>query len=130
MDFKKEFAALAQKKNLSYQFQEFKNCFGGDWVVWTYSLYNDSGCFTVSYWTQREEVDFYYAEKFSTDRKELCAKPINVFEAEQEIWRKNKRIWIFNNPFFYCSPKRIIKALIEVINSLIEKNNEFFGIKL
>ncbi len=31
MDFKKEFANLAKKYNLSYQYQDFHNCFGGNW---------------------------------------------------------------------------------------------------
>ncbi len=130
MDIKKEFTNLAKKYNLSYQYQEFENCFGGNWWVYTHSLYNESGCFTIHCLPQRGEVDFYYSEKFSHDRKELCGKPINVYEVEKEIWIKKEKIVFFKNPFYYWNHKRVIKTLIQVINVSIEKNNEFFGIKI
>ena len=130
MDFKKELGDLANKYNLKYQYQEFTNCFGGNWVVYTHSLYNASGCFTICYLPQRGEIDCYYAERFSADRKELCDKLINVFEAEKDIWINKAKFWIFKKPFYYWSPDRIIKTLIEVINVSIKKNNEFFGIKV
>ena len=130
MNLKKEFEELAKKNNLTYQYQEFNNCFGGSWFVYTHSLYNDSGCFTIHCLPQRAEVDCYFANNFSTDRKELCGKAINVFKVEEEIWNKNEKIWIFRNPFYYWKPERMIKTLIEVINVSIEKNNEFFGIKI
>ena len=130
MDLKKEFTDLAKKYNLNYKYQEFKNCFGGNWLVCTHSLYNDSGCFTIHCLPQRGEVDFYFADKFSTDRKELCSKAVNVYEVEKSIWKKKTKIWFFKNPFYYCSQDKIIKTLIEVINTSIEENNEFFGIKI
>ncbi len=49
---------------------------------------------------------------------------------KKEIWSKNAKIWFFKNPFFYWNHEKIIKTLIEVINISIEKNNEFFGIKI
>ena len=130
MNFKEEFNILAKKHHLSYQYQEYKNCFGGNWVVYTHSLYNDSGCFTIHCVAQRSEVSCYFAEKFSTDRKELCGKIINVFDVEKEIWSKHQKIWFFKNPFFFWSPEKIIETLIEVIYTSIEKNNEFFGVKI
>ena len=130
MDFKKEFTDLAQKYNLSYQYQDFENCYGGNWWVYTHSLYNDSGCFTIYCLPQRCEVSFYFADKFSTDIHELCDKLINVFDFEKEIWSKHEKFLIFKNPFYYWSIERTIKVLIEVINVLIEKSNEFFGIKI
>lgn len=130
MDFKKEFTDLAKKYHLNYQYQDFKNCFGGNWWVYTHSLYNDSGCFTIHCLPQRGEVDFYFADKFSADRKELCGNPINVYEIEKEIWNKNAKIWFFKNPFYYWNQEKIIKTLIEIINVLIEKDNEFFGVKI
>lgn len=130
MDIKEEFISLANKYNLSYRYQDFKNCFGGNWWVYTHSLYNDSGCFTIYCLPQRGEVEFYFSEKFSTDRKELCEKPINAYQVEKEIWSKNEKIWFFKNPFFYWNSERIVKTLIEVINISIEKNNEFFVVKI
>ena len=93
-------------------------------------MYNDSGCFTIHCLPQRGEVDFYFADKFSTDRKELCSKALNVYEVEKEIWEKKTKIWFFKNPFYYWNQDKIIKTLIEVINVSIKKNNEFFGIKI
>ena len=79
---------------------------------------------------QRGEVDCYFSEKFSNDRKQLCQKAINVFEVEKEIWNKNSKIWFFKNPFYYWNTENILKTLIEVIKVSIEKNNEFFGVKI
>ena len=126
-----EFADLAEKYNLSYQYQEFNNCFGGHWFVYTHSLYNDSGCFTIHCVPQRAEVNCYFTSKFSTDRTELCSgDQINEFEVEREIWSKNEKIWFLKNPFYYWNEQNIIKTLIEVIEISIEKNNEFFGVKI
>lgn len=130
MDFKKEFTDLAKKYNLNYQYQDFKNFFGGNWWVYTHSLYNNSGCFTIHCLPQRGEIDFYFADKFSTDRNELCEKSINVYETEKEIWKNNAKIWFIKNPFYYLNQDNVIKTLIEIIKISIEKNNEFFGVKI
>ena len=130
MDFDAELRKLAEKHNLHYQFQKFENCFNGNWLVYTYSLYNESGCFTISYMPQRFEVDCYYAERFSTDRQELCNKAVDIFETEKDIWNRRETFWIFKNPFYYWSTKNIIKTLIEVINVSIEKNNGIYGIEI
>ena len=130
MDFKREFDDLAKKYKLSYQYQVFEKCFGGNWYVIAHSLYNTSGCFTIHCLPQRGEVDCYYAEKFSNDRKKLCGKLVNIFEVERDIWSRKEKIWFFKNPFYYWNSDRIIKTLIEVITVSIEKHNQFFGIKL
>ena len=67
------------------------------------------GCFTIHCLPQRGEVDFYFADKFSTDRKELCGIPINVYEIEKEIWNKNAKIWFFKNPFYYWNQEKKLK---------------------
>ena len=130
MNFEKQFVDLAKRYNLTYIYQYFNDCFGGNWYVYTHSLYNDSGCFTIHCLPQRGEVDCYYAKRFSNDREELCDELINIFEVEKEIWNKSEKILFFKNPFYYWNPNRIIKTLFEVIKVSIEKNNEFFGIKV
>ena len=130
MDFKNAFSELAEKYNLTYRYQEFNNCSGGNWFVCTHSLYNETGCFTVQYLPQRGEVGCFFSRKFSAKREFLCHNEINVFAAEKEIWDKKEKIWIFKNPFYYWSPKRTIKTLIQVIECSINKNEEFFGIKI
>ena len=123
MHFKIEFESLAKKHQLSYQYQEFKNCFGGDWFVCTHSLYNETGCFTIQCVPQRGEVDCYYAKSFSTEREELLGRLINIFDFEKMIWEKNQKIWIFKNPFFYWQNKKVINTIIEVLESLLSKSN-------
>lgn len=54
MDFKKEFTILAEKYNLNYQYQDFKNCFGSNWWFYKHSLYNDSGCFQSMFYHKEE----------------------------------------------------------------------------
>ena len=53
-----------------------------------------------------------------------------MFLKLKEIWDKNSKIWFFKNPFYHWNSEKIIKTLIEVIKVLIEKNNEFFGVKI
>lgn len=130
MDVKKQLSDLAHKYNLTYLYQDFENCYGGNWWVCTHSLYNDTGCFTIHCLPQRGEVNCYYTEKISNDRKELCGKEINIYEVKKTIWDKNEKIWIFKNPFFYWNIDNIIKTIIEIINILIEEDNEFFGVKI
>ena len=130
MSVKEELSSLAQKYGLKYQCQDFENCYGGDWWVCTHSLYNESGCFTIHCLPQRAEVEFYFAERFSRNRSQLCDQEINVYEFEKEIWEKDRKIGSFKIPFYYWNRDRIIKALIKVITALIEKNNEFFGVKI
>lgn len=122
------FESFAKKHNLNYAYQEFNNCFGGNWWVCTHSLYNDSGCFTIHCVPGRGDVDCYFAARFSTDRKVLCENLINIYEIEKDIWVKHEKIWIFKNPFFYWSQDRVIKAILEVMETSIAKNNEFLEI--
>ena len=130
MEFKKQFKELAEKFKLEYRYQEFSNCFGGLWFVFTHSLFNESGCFTVHCLPQRAEIDFYYASTFSTDRQRLCEKAIDVFATETEIWKKHERIGIFKKPFYYCNIGNVIRVLLEVIEVLVVKEGGFFGIKV
>ena len=130
MDFKKRFSDLASKYNLNYEYQEFERCFMGNWRVFTHSLYNNFGCFTIQHIPQRGEVDCYVAPKFSSNREALCETLVNVYGVEKEIWAQHEKLWIFKNPFFYWNTNKIIATVLEVIEASIEKNNEFFGIEI
>ena len=121
---------LAMKYGLKYQYQTFEKCYSGNWYVLTHSLYNESGCFTISCLPQRGEVEFYFAERFSCNLRELCSQEINVYAFEKEIWEKSKKIGPFISPFSYWNPNRVLDTLIKVITVLIEKNNEFFGVEI
>ncbi|MBO7151599.1 MAG: hypothetical protein J6V77_02065 [Clostridia bacterium] len=127
---KNELSVLAEKYNLEYQYQEFPNSLNGSGFVYTHSLYNEFGCFTIHCYPQRGEIDCYYAERFSTNRKQLCGTTINVYEYEKEIWRKHDHFWIFRKPFFYWSIEKIKKALLEVIAAQLKKGDYLFNIRL
>ncbi len=130
MEFQEKILNLAQKYNLNHYYQVFEHCFGGNWTAFTYSLYNDSGCFTIEHLPQRGEVSCYFAPHFSYNREELCRKEINIFELEHDIWTRRERFWIFKNPFFYWNTKKVLETILEVVESSIKKNNEFVGIKI
>ena len=129
MNIEKLFAFLEDNYDLSYKYQEFTNCFGGNWAVQTHSFYNDSGCFTIYIEVQRG-MDFWYASRFSTERDRLCETGVDVSSIEPQIWNKHKRILCFNNPFFWWSNKKVLLALAEALKSHLEKHNEFFGIQV
>ena len=122
---------LVDEYNLKYSQQTFNHYPFGDYTTKTYSFYNESGCFTINYLLQKDELDFYFSTEFSTECKKLQGKLVNIWIDEPEIWNKNQK-WIFSikDPFFWWKKKKIIKTLAEVIKIKIHKNNEFFGIKI
>ncbi len=130
MTIKEKLIILAQRYDLNYQYQQFDNCYGGYWFVCTHSIYNKTGCFTVCCLPQRNEISFYYATKFSRNLKELCFQEVDVYQFEKDIWGKNSKIGPLKNPFFYWSENKIVNTLIKVIIAQIEKQHEFFGIKI
>lgn len=129
MNIEKLFDFLVKDYNLSYRYQEFTNCYGGNWIVQTHSFYNDSGCFTIYIEIQRG-MEFWYASRFSTKREDLCEREIYVSSIEPQIWNKHQRIWIFKNPFFWCSDNKVLSTLAEALKAHLAKDNEFFGIQV
>lgn len=120
---------LVEEYNLKYSEQTFNNQPFGNYTTKTYSFYNDSGCFTVNYLLQRDELDFYFSSKFSNERSKLQEKLVNIWVDEPEIWNKHQK-WIFSikDPFFWWKKEKVINALAETIKTKIDKNNEFFGV--
>lgn len=131
-DIEKAFEFLVKDCGLKYKYQAFYDAFhdGRGWNIFTYSYYNESGCFTIHTMPQRGELDFYYSEKISTNFENLYEKSINVATIEKEIWEKHSKIWIFNRPFFWWSTRRVVQALAEVLKVHIAKHGEFCGIKI
>lgn len=130
MNVKELFEFLIKEYGLSYQFQEFTNCYNGGWIVRTYSFFNDSGCFTISHLLQRDELDFFFAPYFAQDRKKLCVKDVNITAIEPHVWEKNSKVWIFKNPFFWWSNKRILTTFAEALKIHLMKSESFFGINV
>ncbi len=115
---------LVDKYHLKFTAQDFPSCPFGNYTTKTYSFYNDTGCFTISYLLQKNELDFYFSNTFSSKYASLCKKLLNVWVEEPEIWRKHRN----KHPFFWWNKKKILSALAEVIREKIHKNNEFFGV--
>lgn len=130
MDIEEKFKFLVEEYGCVYQYQEFHKCYGGDWIVYTYSFYNENGCFTIRSMPQRGELDFYYAHKFSTCLEKLCDKMINVCSVEEELWEKHTKIRGLKNPFFWWRIQNVLNVLAEVIKVHIKEHGEFFGIKV
>ena len=126
----KELMFLVEKYGLRFTEQIFEGTPFGNWVTKTYSFYNDSGCFTITELLQRDEIDFYFSDAFSTDYPALRQRRLNVWD-DNEILKKHQK-WIFGlkNPFFWRNKKKYMKALAEIINTKIGENKEFFGIKI
>ena len=129
MKIEELFGFLIKDYGLTYRYQEFSNCYSGKWTVHTHSFYNDSGCFTIYIEIQRG-MDFWYASHYSTGRKELCEREIDVSSIEPQIWKKFEKKWIFKWPFFWWNDNKVLNALAEVLKVHLAKNDNFFGIQI
>ena len=114
---------LVDEYNLKYSVQTFNNYPFGNYKTKTFSFYNDSGCFTIRYLLQKDELDFYFSSRFSNECKELQERLINIWIDEPEIWKKHQK-WIVSlkDPLFWLKKKKVIKALAETIKTKIDKN--------
>lgn len=130
MDIKNLFDYLVKDYSFTYQEQVFPNCYNGNGTVYTYSFYNDNGCFTIHSYPVRGELDFFCADRFSPIREELCGRWVDLRAIEKEIWDKHSKIGFLKRPFFWYSHDKILKAFSEVLKAHIEKYGEFFGIKV
>ena len=130
MNVEKLFSFLVEDYGLNYRQQDYSNCYGGNWLVRTYSFYNDSGCFTIHTVPQRGELDFYYSHIFSTKREELCERLIDICSIEPQIWERHMNFGVIKNPFFWWSSNRVLNALAEVLRIHISAHKEFFGVRV
>ena len=129
MNIEELFDFLKKDYNLSYKYQEFTKCYEGNWIVQTHSFYNDSGCFTIYVEIQRG-IEFWYASRFSTERKELCEREIDIYSIESGIWDRYAKFWIFKLPFFWWNENKVLRTLAKVLKVHLAKNNDFFGIRV
>ena len=123
------FDFLTKDYNMTYRYQEFSNCYGNRCTVHTHSYFNDTGCFTIYIEIQRG-MEFWYASRFSTERKELCERGIDVSSIEPQVWSKYERLCFFKNPFFWWSDKRVLSTLAEAVKVHLAKDNSIFGIQV
>lgn len=133
MNIEKMFDFLVTDYGLTYRFQEFRNCYSGNWIVQTYSFYNDSGCFTIHYLPQRDELSYFYSTRFSTVREVLCEKEIGeniIYSMEPKVWNKYSKVWLFKRPFFWYSSNKILRTFAEALKVYLSNNKSFFDIYL
>ena len=130
MNVRELFEFLIKDYGFSHEYQQFENCYNGNWVVQTHSFYNDNGCFTIHYLCQKNELNFYYASQFSSNLEELCERMVDVRSIEPTVWDRYSKIWIFNRPFFWWNNNKVLIVFAQALNTHLHKNNEFFGIKI
>ena len=125
MDIQKQFEFLTKDYGLKYSYQDFHNCYDGYWWVCTHSYYNSSGCFTIVHLPQRNELDFYYAKQIGNTLESLHECTIDEQSVEPGIWAKAKKKFLFG-----YRNSLILETLAVVIQQQINKNGEFFGVKI
>lgn len=130
MNVEEIFDFLIKDYNFSYKYQKFVNCYEGNWIVQTYSFYNNSGCFTIHFLPQRNELDFYYSSRFSTEHKKLCERIVDICSIEPDIWNKYTKIWIFKRPFFWWNNNKVLYTFAEALKTHLDKSKDFFGIQI
>lgn len=136
LQVKKNLDFLCLDYNLKYKASEFTNYLSTNGSVETYSYYNDFGCFTISNFAVKGELDYLVFKSIDEMQQCFLSKAsisnflINIFNYEQEIWKKNQKLLFFKNPFCWLNTNKTLRVLSEVIKSQIKKNGNFFGIKI
>jgi hypothetical protein len=130
MEIAELFDFLTKEHSFSYSHQEFDNCYGGHWIVHTYSFYNSNGCFTIYCMPERNELDFYVSDKFSTSREELLDKIVDISTIEPEIWKKRTKFLGISRPFFWINTNKVLRVFAEALKTHLDKNKDFFGIQV
>lgn len=123
MKIEKTFRFLVEKYGLNYSYQEFRNCYNGNWVISAYSYHNPSGCFTISLLQQRNELEFYYSRHHSTIREELFELKLREQTICPDLWAKAKKRFLFA-----YRAQLYLDTLAQAIEANIENTNSFFGI--
>lgn len=141
---------LCLKYNMSYSLGEYENYLKRNAWLFTYSYYNDFGCFTITNIPVVGDVSYYRldsiyqisdilldtdaldenpeADKIYSDN--IKKHTLSIFDFEPEIWEKHKKTAFLGIPFFWGTDKQVLRALAEVIETQIQKQGSFFGIKV
>ena len=130
MDVEQTFSFLVEEYQMSCKNNEYRNCYGGNWIVQTYSFYNDTGCMTIYFLPQRNELDFYRSAKYSNKLNDLCETIIDIHMIEPSIWEKDAKIFGIKNPFFEWSSKKVLCTFAKALKAHLDKKKDFFGISV
>lgn len=132
---KSNLSFLIEKYEMFYIRKDFK--INDSLVTETYSFYNENGCFTISNFSPRGEVDYIRLDGINSLKKYLSLDYnekrkfiIDITSVEKEIWSKHSKLLFFKNPLFWLNSRNVLKALAEVIETEIKKTGQFYGIKV
>lgn len=128
MNVEELFGFLKEDYGLSYKHQEFTNCYNGNWIVQTYSFFNDSGCFTILFLPQRNEIEFFCSKEFSRKYEKLSENSVDICTIEPDIWDKHTKVFGIRRPFFWWSKHKVLQAFAEALKVHLIKEKSFFGI--
>jgi hypothetical protein len=109
----KHLGFLLTEYNMQFKAQKF-NVYGYI-SSYTYSFYNNNGCFTIRNIPQRDDTGWYVSGVFSEDENELLEKHII-----QGLYIQGQ-YWLWGTG---------IKRLAASIRSQIAASGDFFGIKV
>ena len=109
----KHMGFLLTEYNVQFKAQKF-NFFGNFWS-YTYSFYNENGCFTIRHIPQKDDTGWYVSDAFS--------------EVEDELLQKHLIQGLYiQGPYWLWGTG--IKRLAASIRSQIAASGDFFGIKV
>lgn len=125
---------LCKDYNFKYNSTMFNNYLQTGGSVYVYSYYNSFGCFSISNFAVKGEIGYHVFNSLDDMIKWFPYShnyiDVNIFNYERDIWKKNEKILWFYTPFAWKSSKKLLSVLSEVIRSQINKEGEFFGIKV
>lgn len=121
MTIEKSLAFLVEEHNFQYKSNAFRELKGFQGPFYTYSFYNEHGCFTVLYTFQRNEIEYYVSKTYSKDKEVLLSKNISqqVFDELKQKRKKHSNLLKSNNTL-----------IAEIVKEQIKANGEFWGIKV
>ena len=106
---------LVTEYNMRFEAREFNEYLGFHFWTYTYSFYNDNGCFTIHDIPQRDETMWYVSGSFSEDQYKLLEKKvIKVLYIREQFW------------FFRTGMKKLAAS----IRAQIAASGEMFGIRV
>ncbi len=121
MKVEKDFKVLIDKYGFKYEYNVFSSYHGFAGPFFSYSFYNEYGCFIILHAVQRNEIEYYVSKKYSNKQEILFEELISeqVFKILSRL-RKNSLNWFKGDNVL----------LLDYIVGEIEKKGEFFGIKV
>ena len=121
MSVNKFFKFLIDKYDFKYGFNNFSSFYGFLGPFFSYSFYNEYGCFTILHAVQRNEIEYYVSKGFSNKQEILFEVQISdrVFKILKQL-RKNPLNWF----------KKDNVLIANYIANEISEKGEFFGVKI